>query len=152
MVSCSQPRTLSANIPASQKMTLPLIFISYSVKPLAKSQYWFDYKWAQLMRLHDRLNFISTVRRPKLLQCPKNTWRSLALSLSGSYFVVFFITSETTFSTSFLMSLLLDSTKKVVFLPCIIGIFVQLVPAFQALDFNYCWPNIYCFLFRCSIQ
>jgi len=32
----------------------------------------------------------------------------------------FFVISETTFPTSFLMSLSLDSTKKIVFLPCII--------------------------------
>ena len=41
-----------------------------------------------------------------------------ALQLSGSYFVDFFVISETTFDTSFLMSLSLEFTKEVRFPLC----------------------------------
>ena len=51
----------------------------------------------------------------ELFQCSKILG---ALQLSGSYFVDFFVISETTFETSFLMSLSLEFKKKVVFLLC----------------------------------
>ena len=62
-----------------------------------------------------------------------------ALQLSGSYFVDFFVISETTFETSFQMSLSLEFTKKVVFLLCkIIKIKIKtLVLTFFSADFAF---------------
>ena len=96
-----------ANIPASQKGVYlfynPPINFRIVLEPLAKSQCWSEDEWARLMRASkfDRLNFISTVIRPKLdsLRCEMNSCNAPKnLALFSFLFCILLISSQ--FSTS----------------------------------------------------